>query len=153
MLYTLQLYHAGIAIPSVSSRQNTSETKKRIKKVLVVDDEPDVVVTIKIGLEDTGVFEVYAYTDPEKALRDFQPSFYDYVLIDIKMPKMSGYELSDKIKKIDCNVKGCFITALEINYNAIKELFPILEMECYIKKPIAIDYLIKKINDELKGEN
>jgi DNA-binding response OmpR family regulator len=105
-----------------------------------------------MGLEDTGLFEVYAYTNPEAALRDFNPGFYDFVLIDIKMSKISGYDLFDSIRKIDNKVKGCFITALEIDYDAIRKRFPTLEMECYIKKPIAIDELIKKINKELIGE-
>lgn len=118
-----------------------------------MDDEPDVIITLKMGLEDTGLFEVYTFTNPEEALRDFKPGFYDFVLIDIKMSRMSGYELFDSIRKKDNKVKGCFITALEIDYDAIRKHFPTLERECYIKKPIAIDDLIKKINNELKGEN
>lgn len=156
MVYTLQLYDGEIASSEVSyvlSSQNTSETKKRTRKVLVVDDEPDVVITLKMGLEDTGLFEVYTFTNPEEALRDFKPGFYDFVLIDIKMSRVSGYELFDSIRKKDNKVKGCFITALEIDYDTIRKHFPTLEMECYIKKPIAIDDLIKKINKELKGEN
>jgi CheY-like chemotaxis protein len=155
MVYTLQLYDGEIAssyVSYVSGSQNSSESKKRIRKVLVVDDEPDVVITLKMGLEDTGLFEVYTYTNPEAALRDFKPGFYDFVLIDIKMSKISGYDLFDSIRKIDNKVKGCFITALEIDYDAIRKRFPTLEMECYIKKPIAIDELIKKINKELIGE-
>ncbi|MDQ4012610.1 MAG: response regulator [Thermoproteota archaeon] len=156
MVYTLQLYDGEIAssyVSHVSGSQNTSESKKRTKKVLVVDDEPDVIITLKMGLEDTGLFEVYTFTNPEEALRDFKPGFYDFVLIDIKMSRMSGYELFDSIRKKDNKVKGCFITALEIDYDAIRKHFPTLERECYIKKPIAIDDLIKKINNELKGEN
>jgi CheY-like chemotaxis protein len=126
MVYTLQLYDGEIAssyLSYVSGSQNSSESKKRIRKVLVVDDEPDVVITLKMGLEDTGLFEVYAYTNPEAALRDFNPGFYDFVLIDIKMSKISGYDLFDSIRKIDNKVKGCFITALEIDYDAIRKTF------------------------------
>lgn len=119
---------------------------------MIVDDEVDVTVTLRTGLEDTGLFEAYTFTSPELALKDFKPNFYDFLLIDIKMPRMSGYELYDKIKQIDKKVKSCFITALEINYDAIRKRFPSLEMECYIKKPINMDDLIKRINKELQEQ-
>jgi two-component SAPR family response regulator len=64
------------------------------------------------------------------------------------MPHMSGYDLYDNIKKIDSKVKSCFITAYEINYQALREQFPRLEMECYAK-PIEINELIRKISEEL----
>jgi two-component SAPR family response regulator len=70
------------------------------------------------------------------------------LLIDIRMPKMSGYEFYDEIKDIDGKVKSCFITAYEINYQALREQFPTLEMECYAK-PLEIDDLVRKINIEL----
>ena len=69
----------------------TSESKRK-KRILVVDDEPDLTYTLKIGLEDTGSFEVDAFNDPELALSAFKPGNYDFLLIDIRMPKMNGYE-------------------------------------------------------------
>ncbi len=71
------------------------------------------------------------------------------MLIDIKMPKINGYELYDKLRNIDSKVKFCFITAYEINYKALREQFPSIEMECYAK-PLEINELIRKINEELK---
>jgi DNA-binding NtrC family response regulator len=131
-------------MPSLPSRVDEAKRKRRI---LIVDDEP---ATLKAGLEKQGSFEVHIFNDPELALLSFKPGFYDFLLIDIKMPKMNGYELHDKIKDIDAKVKSCFITAYEINYKALREQFPTLEMECYAK-PLEIDDLIKKINEELDG--
>ncbi|MGI8831637.1 MAG: response regulator [Nitrososphaeraceae archaeon] len=128
----------------------TSESKRK-KRILVVDDEPDLTYTLKIGLEDTGSFEVDAFNDPELALSAFKPGNYDFLLIDIRMPKMSGYDLYDKIRAIDSKVKSCFITAYEINYQALREQFPLLKMECYAK-PLEIDDLVRKINEELGVE-
>lgn len=129
----------------------TSESKRK-KRILVVDDEPDLTYTLKIGLEDTGSFEVDAFNDPELALSAFKPGNYDFLLIDIRMPKMSGYDLYDKIRSIDSKVKSCFITAYEINYQALREQFPLLKMECYAK-PLEIDDLVMKINEELGVES
>ena len=129
----------------------TSESKRK-KRILVVDDEPDLTYTLKIGLEDTGSFEVDAFNDPELALSAFKPGNYDFLLIDIRMPKMSGYDLYDKISAIDNKVKSCFITAYEINYQALREQFPLLKMECYAK-PLEIDDLVRKINEELGVES
>lgn len=121
----------------------------RKKRILVVDDEPDLTCILKTGLEDTDLFIVDTFNDPELALSAFKPGNYDFLLIDVKMPKMNGYELYDKIRDIDSKVKSCFITAYEINYQALREQFPTLEMECYAK-PLEIDDLVKKINEELK---
>ena len=129
----------------------TSENKRK-KRILVVDDEPDLTYTLKIGLEDTGSFEVDAFNDPELALSAFKPGNYDFLLIDIRMPKMNGYDLYDKIRDIDSKVKSCFITAYEINYQALREQFPLLKMECYAK-PLEIDDLVRKINEELGVES
>jgi CheY-like chemotaxis protein len=129
----------------------TSESKRK-KRILVVDDEPDLTYTLKLGLENTGSFEVDAFNDPELALSAFKPGNYDFLLIDIRMPKMSGYDLYDKIRAIDSKVKSCFITAYEINYQALREQFPLLKMECYAK-PLEIDDLVRKINEELGIES
>jgi two-component system response regulator ChvI len=120
------------------------------RRILIVDDEPDVTFSLKKGLENSGLFEVNTFNDPELALSNFKPGFYDFLLIDVRMPNISGYDLYDKIKNIDNKVKACFISAYEINYRALREQFPLIEMECYAK-PIEIDDLIRKINAELEG--
>ena len=130
----------------------SSSSPKRKRKILLVDDEPDLTLTLKVGLEDCGLFEVDAFNDPELALSAFKPGKYDFLLIDVKMPKMNGYELYDKIRDIDSKVKSCFITAYDINYQALREQFPTLEMESYAK-PLEISELVRKINTELEGRN
>src|SRR5919108_3039665 len=123
--------------------------KTKIKRrILVVDDELDITFTLKKGLENSGMFEVDVFNDPQEALSNFKPNYYDFLLIDVRMPHMSGYDLYENIKKIDSKVKSYFITAYEINYQALREQFPTLEMECYAK-PIEINELIRKINEEL----
>jgi DNA-binding response OmpR family regulator len=129
---------------------NTGQIGNRTrKKILLVDDEPDITFTLQRGLEESGMFEVDAFNDPQMALSSFKPDYYDFMLIDIRMPKINGYELYDKLRNIDSKVKSCFITAYEINYKALREQFPSIEMECYAK-PLEINELIRKINEELK---
>jgi CheY-like chemotaxis protein len=122
---------------------------KREKRILVVDDEPDNISVFSIGLEDEG-FEVYTYNDPLEALSNFKPSFYDLLLIDINMPKMNGFELCIQILKFDVNVRICFITAGETNIEALREVYPLISVGCFIKKPVTIDYLVKRIKSELE---
>jgi DNA-binding response OmpR family regulator len=82
------------------------------KRILIVDDEHDNSSIFKIGLEDAG-FEVNAYSDPELALSAFKPDFYDLLILDIRMPKMDGYELYDKIRKKDNKVRSAFLPHLK----------------------------------------
>ncbi len=120
------------------------------KKVLIVDDEPDVTDTFKLGLEQNG-FSVDTFNDPEIALSNFNPNFYDIMLLDIKMPKMNGFELYEKIRGKDSSAKTkvCFITAYEVYYQSLREQFPDTKTECYIKKPIQINDLAKRLHAEL----
>jgi two-component system, OmpR family, response regulator ChvI len=122
-----------------------SDKKKRI---LLVDDEHDIALAFKISLENNG-FAVDAFNDPEEALSNFKAGLYDLLLIDIKMPKMNGFELYREIEKIDNKAKVCFITAFEVYYKSLRELFPTVKVDCYIKKPITTDDLVQRIKSEL----
>ena len=78
---------------------------------MVVDDEPDITLTLEVGLENVGLFGVDTFNDPESALKSFKPDFYALVLIDVTMPEMDGFQLYESLKKIDPDVKACFLTA------------------------------------------
>jgi CheY-like chemotaxis protein len=117
-----------------------------IKKVMVVDDEADVISVLEIVLEENG-FEVDAFEDPIVALESYRAGVYDLLILDIKMPKMDGFELYDEIKKIDDNAKVCFLTASEMYYkNSRKEKYSSLNKDLFIQKPIANEDLVEEIN-------
>src|ERR687885_2949110 len=118
------------------------------KRILLVDDEQDIAFTFSIGLEDNG-FAVDTFNDPQEALSNFKAGLYDLLLIDVKMPKMNGFELYREIEKIDNKPKICFITAFEVYYKSLRELFPTVKVDCYIKKPITTDDLVQRIKSEL----
>jgi CheY-like chemotaxis protein len=95
------------------SKNSINKNKKR--RILLVDDEPDNSSIFRIALEDNG-FNVDTFDDHTLALSAFKSDYYDLLILDIKMPKMNGYELYEKMKKIDDKVKVCFLTASAEQY-------------------------------------
>jgi CheY-like chemotaxis protein len=128
----------------------TNDEDKKNKKILLVDDEPDVTYTIKMVLENNG-FVVDSYNDPTLAVSNFKPGLYDLLLLDIRMPKMNGLELYQKIREIDSNVKICFLTASELFYEEYRRLdgYPRVNKEHFIQKPFRTDDLIRQLNEIL----
>ncbi|HJU33874.1 MAG TPA: response regulator, partial [Nitrososphaera sp.] len=143
-------------------------------RILIIDDEQDVTFFLKEALESYGGFEVTTFNDPLTAISSFdnddtknKPSAYDLILLDIKMPKMDGFELYQELqKRIDSadsralmsngdgrNEKGtkiCFMTAFEVYFDALKELFPdSYSSMCFIKKPSSAQDLIKRVRKEM----
>ena len=117
-----------------------------LKKILIVDDEPDITLTLGKGLEQGG-YDVHVFNDPLVALSNFKPDTYDLLLLDIKMPNMTGFKLYRKLKEIDSKVKVCFITAFETYYEKFRqEFFPLEEIKGFIRKPIQIEDLIRITN-------
>jgi two-component system, OmpR family, response regulator ChvI len=118
-----------------------------MKTILLVDDEPDITYSLKVGLEDSG-FVVDAFIDSVLALSNFKADMYDLALLDVKMPKINGFERYEKIRRIDSKVKACFITAYEVYYQSLREIFPDMDIDCYVK-PINIDDLVKHVKVHL----
>jgi CheY-like chemotaxis protein len=120
-----------------------------IKKIFLVDNEIDITYALENALENYG-FKVNSFNDPILALDNYQTNFYDLVILDIKMPKMDGFELYIKLREIDPKIKICFLTASELFYeefrNARLKLGEKVGEEYFIQKPIKTEDLIKKIN-------
>jgi two-component system response regulator ChvI len=110
------------------------------KRIMVVDDEDDVNVTLRIVLEDQ--FSVDVFNDPFIALDNFKPGVYDLLLIDIRMPKMNGLALCKKLRKMDSKARVCFITAGEMVFDFALRTFPGCTV---LKKPIDNYDLIKEV--------
>jgi DNA-binding NtrC family response regulator len=119
--------------------------KKSLRRILLVDDESDVISVFKMILEMNG-YEVDAYTSPTTALESFKPDFYGLLLLDIRMPTMNGFELYRKMRNIDDDVKVCFITAFEDYREEFRETFPMLdEFKYFIRKPKAVEDLVNHV--------
>jgi CheY-like chemotaxis protein len=146
------------------TKQQTVDTHKKkekkqpisyTKRILIIDDDPDVTLTFKKGLElqnsyNKTFFKVYVYNDPIEALTKFKPNFYDLLLVDINMSEMNGFEFSTKILELDLNVRLCFMSSGLINQEALREQYPSLSIGCFIRKPTSIEYLIKRVKAELE---
>jgi CheY-like chemotaxis protein len=116
------------------------------RRILLVDDEPDVCMVYQMVLEDAG-YKCTAYTDSVKALQEFKPYFYDLILLDIKMPVLNGFELCKKIIALDRTVHIIFITASEEYYEKFRsQHFPELGKINYIQKPVGNDELVQIVN-------
>jgi DNA-binding response OmpR family regulator len=127
------------------------------KNILLVDDEPDITFTLKDSLEYNAGFKVDTFTDPTVALKSYKINFYDLVILDIKMPKMDGFQLYNKIKEKDPKAKICFLTATEIYYEKFRKLRTglgkTIDEDYFIQKPINIEDLIKKLTFIMNNKN
>ena len=141
---------------NISKVEAVSVTDKEVfwRRIMIIDDDSDTTLTFKEAIvnsnnADERRIQVQTYNDPLIALSEFKPNLYDLLLIDINLPNMNGFELGQKILEIDINVKVCFMSSGEINREALGEIYPALSLGCFIRKPAAIDYLVKRIRSEL----
>ncbi|MGN6632872.1 MAG: response regulator [Nitrososphaeraceae archaeon] len=136
-------------MPPYEAESDLNAERKR--SILVVDDEPDIVITLRTVLERNN-FTVDAYTEPQQAIKSFKPDVYNLLILDIKMPQMNGFELYKELRKIDEKIKVCFLTALSElhDYDAFKrEVFPKSGQRYYVQKPIENDEILVRINEIL----
>ncbi|MGB7677443.1 MAG: response regulator [Nitrososphaeraceae archaeon] len=135
------------------------------KRILLVDDEPDITMAISIALEADG-FEVHSYNSPKLALFNFKPDYYDLAILDIMMPEMDGFRLYNQMKNIDGRIEICFITAADKTYyegpqqeqkqnksvqEKISPEYCALNEEIFIQKPISNGDLIREIKKRMKN--
>lgn len=126
---------------------NRVHNDKPIAKLLIVDDEPEILQVLQIGLEQNG-FLVDGFTNPEEALQSFKSNAENFCLMlsDIRMPGLSGIQLAKKVKELNPDIKVVLMTAFEIYDGDRSEvLFPSTHVDDFVQKPIGIDDLTNKI--------
>jgi CheY-like chemotaxis protein len=153
----------GISVADKSSTEMIPITpfkrtnKDRARRIMIVDDEPDVTFLFKIILENTledgsCSCKVDSFNDSMTALENFREGLFDLIIIDIVMPKMDGFKLYKEIRKRDKTVKVCFLTAGEMYYEEYrKRAFPEISADRIIRKPISNDDLVRRVNSLLKA--
>ena len=126
-----------------------SQKENGMKRILVVDDEYDVSLVMKLILEENG-FKVDSFTDATEALESFSTGLYDLAILDVIMPEMDGFSLYEMIKKLDDKVIICFLTATDDTYYEIlKKNYPNINENCIIHKPVDNESLLRQINSIL----
>lgn len=135
---------------------NHNRQRGSISRIMVVDDEKDILRIIKRDLESSdanATFEVDAFSDGESALSAFNShpaDYYDLVLTDIRMPKMNGFELYRRLKQRNPSVKIAFITAFEINRDEFSKVLPSIDVKHFIKKPVRMSNLIPRLRSMIE---
>jgi CheY-like chemotaxis protein len=119
-------------------------------KVLIVDDEYDIVQLYQSFLQEHG-FDVEAFTDPQSALLNYKPNYYDLLLLDIRMPGMSGFEFYKIISEKEETIKPkvCFVSAYSELAEEVKKNDSELDGANVLKKPVAMDHLYERVNELL----
>jgi two-component system, OmpR family, response regulator ChvI len=136
-------------------QREQKQQQRHSANIMIVDDEPDTLFTYKSLLFAEG-HNVQAFTDPPKALRNFvqlsdPSSYYNLVLLDIRMPGLNGLQLFYRIKAISPNIKIMFISALDIA-EELTSILPNIKYGDIIKKPVKREYFVSKINSALNTD-
>ena len=129
-----------------NNNNNNNNNVKPLAKLLVVDDDSDIVQVLKLGLLKNR-FLVNAFTNPEEALQSFKSNAESYCLMlsDIRMPTLSGIQLARKVKEVNPGVKVVLMTSFEIRDNEFSKVFPSTHVDGFVQKPIGIKDLTNKI--------
>ena len=117
-------------------------------RVLVVDDEQDITTIVRLGLRKFG-FDADVFNDPKLALSQFKPNYYKAIILDVRMPGISGFTLAKEIWAIDPDARICFLSSFEIYEHEAKFVFTNFKSHCFVKKPIAPAELAKHIQGHL----
>jgi DNA-binding response OmpR family regulator len=121
-------------------------------KILVVDDEQDIAFTLRTILNEAG-FAVDAFTDPSIAFDMFRPGKYDLIVLDIRMPRLNGFELYMKLMEQESSIKVLFLTAVNEFSMFAKfksNVSPMSGKRYYLQKPVDITKLLQRVDDMLK---
>jgi len=131
--------------PAVSITEN-QESKEQPRNILIVDDEPDALFTYKTFLASEG-FNVDAFTIPEEALDTFAkrvPSHYSLVIVDIRMPRLSGLQVYRRLKTMSMSVKVLFVSALDAAAELVS-ILPNSDEIRVIKKPADQEHFMSAV--------
>jgi CheY-like chemotaxis protein len=146
-------------IKDVRTKQQSQQLQRQQQKysanIMVIDDEPDILFTYECFLSDEG-YNVEAFADPQEALKHFVQlsgafsSYYQLVLLDIRMPRLNGLQLYNTIKTLSPNTKIMFVSALDMA-EELTSILPNMKYGDIIRKPVEREYFIRKINSMLNN--
>jgi CheY-like chemotaxis protein len=122
-----------------------TQIDKAIKRILIISPEDDVNLALKTALEQgegkasgSYNFRVECFNNPVLAIRNFKSGFYDLLIVDVIMPQINGFDLTEEIKKTDQNLRVCFLIAGEVPGKLRANQFRVEGEEGYEDKFIQI---------------
>ncbi len=120
--------------------------EKNRKKIMIIDDEMDILQLAKDILEFNG-YETYDFISPKLALDNFKqdPSLYDLILLDIRMNELDGREAYRQMKHIDPSCRICVFTGMNLDYNEFRKICPSFEEQQLLRKPITVSSLVTAV--------
>jgi two-component system catabolic regulation response regulator CreB/two-component system response regulator ChvI len=118
-------------------------------RILLIDDSRDLTDSIKIGLRGNEGIRVDSYNDPVEAALEFRAGVYDLVFLAMRMPKMNGFQVYRELKKIDADIPICFLTSFDVHESEFSLLFPGMNAQQFMTKPITIRALKSKVTEML----
>jgi two-component system, OmpR family, response regulator ChvI len=132
-------------------QKKTSLISPASNTIMLVDDEPDILLTYKTYLASAG-YKLDAFTDPREALMRFahaDSNTYNLVLMDIRMPNLNGLQLYYRLKAINPNIKILFVSALDAAQEMIS-ILPGIGFDDVIRKPVDIEHFLFKVKAALE---
>ncbi|MEM0575990.1 response regulator transcription factor [Flavobacterium polysaccharolyticum] len=117
-----------------------------MKKILLVDDEPNILMTLEYTFKKNN-FQVYIARDGQEALEILKDQLPDVIILDVMMPLVDGYDTLEQIKK-DPRLTHCkviFLTAKNKEKDIEKGLA--LGADLYVLKPFSIKKLIEQVHE------
>ena len=138
-----------------SSAGNAADAESRQSgfNILVVDDEPDVLITYKELLETCG-YNVVIFVDPREALRHYvmaEPTHYRLVVLDIRMPGANGLQLYQRLKALNPQVQVLFISAMDAGVE-LCSVFSEIPSNNVLRKPVQRDQFLKAVESCLSAQ-
>lgn len=128
----------------IASEQGGYRSLPSTHSILVVDDELDIVLIFKQALSRQG-YTVFGFTDPLLALEHFKVNSADYglVITDVRMPRMSGFELAANIRAIKPHAKVVFMSAFEVS--DLELSMPGVKIHDFLRKPVNVKTLVRRV--------
>jgi CheY-like chemotaxis protein len=129
---------------SIEERDQTGKVYA-IGRIMIVDDEPDVLLTYKSFLSSAG-YLVEPFSDVQEAILQYiiKQSSFDLVILDIRMPDVNGLQLYQKFKAVNPHAKIMFVTSLDAARELVS-VFPEIDPNLVLKKPVKKEPFLKTV--------
>ena len=135
----------------MQAQSNRQSVQQKTSSILLIDDEADILTIFKKFLEMSG-YSTYGFVNPTAAVEHFKrnPKSYQIIITDVRMPRMSGFQVIREVREINPDVKIIMTSSFEININEMKTVLPSVKIDGLIEKPIKLEKLNEIVMNLLK---